>query len=45
MLKVRTRNSSYANGSYAEVCSEKGSYVLRFVSKDSYADVRIGQSS
>ena len=45
MLKARKGNSSYAKGSYAEVRNEKGSYVIRFVSKDSYADVRIGQGS
>ena len=40
MLKARKGNSSYA-----EVRKEKSSYVIRFVSKDSYADVRIGQGS
>ena len=45
MLKARKGKSSYPKGSYAVVRNEKGSYVIRFVSKDLYADVCIGQCS
>ena len=45
MLKALKGNSSYAKGAYAEVRNENNPYVIRFVRKDSHADVRIGQRS